>query len=406
MEPTGHRRNPLMPLSGNQTSINNPTPVSIARNPQGFILINNESVPWESFEVSNARYASAGTFRVVVPVNSLPKAFPFPKLMTTSPLLLQINAGIPAQNNTNVSTTSSLPLIILGYVDEIKYQPHTTSVIISGRDYIAKFMENKIGQSNVTPSATLPIDLETILSSTSSNVVKQLATTRGLTPIVTATTATIGKYFQNQPAMLNSQTTEWDLITFLARQEGFDVFVIGTDLYFQPKSNSSPYQITISVPYYTSTNGLPITNVEEITFTRNYRLAKNIIVTVTSWNVQDKTTYQATATLLHTETVPKDTQVYNYTIPNLTQAQCTQKATNLLQDISQHEMAIMFRMPADNLLKVTSMISVKDTNSIFDQSYYVKNITREMTVGGGFIMTVEAKNQSPYSMNVSSSVGS
>jgi hypothetical protein len=315
-------------------------------------------------------------------------------------LTVQINAGLPQQIVANNATPSDVPLIISGNADEVIYEPHHTSLIINGRDYISLFADNKVGQSNVTPIQS-PISITNILGMAhSSDVITQLAIARGLTPVVTQTTNPLGKYFQTQYSMLNAQITEWDLMTYLARQEGYDIFVIGKNLFFQPKSSTLPYQITIAVPYYTTSSGLPISNVEEITFTRNYRLAKNIIVKVSSWNIKDKAEYNATATLIHTATIPSDTQIYNYVFPNLSQDQCSQKALTILQDISQHEMTVNIRMPADNLLTAHSILAIKDTGTIFDQNYHVKSVMREMDFNSGFIMSIEAKFRTPATTKV------
>lgn len=390
-----------MSLSGQQTqySLNNPSPISQLRAPRGFVLLNSINVPWESFEVSSSRYSSAGTFRVTIPVSSLPKTSPLPILLQSSPLMVQINAGIPQQVIANNATPSDVPLLILGNADDLKFDVENTNIIISGRDYVSYFQEKKV---KATIYQAPDIDLGSIQNLTSSQIVTQLATTNGLTPNISVTFTQVGTIFENNTALLNSLITEWDLIVFLARQEKFDTYVIGNNFYFQPKYLSGiPYQVTIAVPYYTTTASLPITNVEQITFTRNYRLAKNIIVNVSSWNISDKVTYNATATLIHKITLPKDTQTYNFQFANLSQDQCTQKAKALLQEISQHEMTVNLRMPADNLVTPQSSIAVKGTGTIFDQSYFVKNITREMSFNGGFTMNIEANNQTPYSVNVS-----
>jgi hypothetical protein len=390
-----------MSLSGQQTqySVNNPSPISQLRAPRGFVLLNSINVPWESFEVSNSRYSSASTFRVTIPVSSLPKTLPLPILLQSSPLKVQINGGIPQQVVANNATPSDVPLLVLGSADDLKLDIENTHILISGRDYVAYFQEKKV---KATIYQAPDIDLASIQNLTSSQVVTQLATTNSLSSQVTNTTTQVGVIFQNNAALLNSLITEWDLIVFLARQENFDTFVIGSTLYFQPRSSTAlPYQITIAVPYYTTTASLPVTNVEQITFTRNYRLAKNIIVNVSSWNINDKVTYNATATLIHKVTLPKDTQTYYFQFANLSQDQCKQKAQALLQEISQHEMTVNIRMPADNLVTPQSSIAVKGTGTIFDQSYYVKNITREMNFNGGFTMNIEANNQTPYSVTIS-----
>src|SRR5690606_20563436 len=115
-----------------------------------------------------------------------------------------------------------------------------------------------------------------IQSPSSSEIVSQLATARGLTPFVTRTATPFGTYLnnpQNQYTMLSTNSTEWDLMTFLAREEGFDLFVTGTNLYFQPKDESNPYRIVMDTPFFSTPGEIPNSNVSEIQFKRNMRLA-------------------------------------------------------------------------------------------------------------------------------------
>lgn len=365
-------------------STNKVASTSLLRHPRGFVTINNQLVHWERFELSNTRYAAAGTFKVVVPVSALPKTLTLANLVNDAPLTVQINAGDVSQTNPNDATPSDLPMLILGDADEITYDPLRTSVTISGRDYISLFVDNKIKES--------------FLSQTSSQIITQLATARGITPVVTETTTQVGSYFVNQFNLLTSQITEWDLMTFLAREEGFDIYIVGKTLYFEPKSDVTPYAVVLTVPYFTTPGSIPSSNVEEMALTRNLRLAKDIIVNVKSWNPTNKISYNKTATLRHTAgTTSAPAQLYNYVFANLTPDQAQAKADGLLKQISEHEMTINLRMPGDSLVTANSRISISGTNTLLDAIYYVKNVTREMDFDGyGYRMTIEAKTTPPY----------
>ncbi len=356
------------------------------RYPRGFVSINNQLVPWDYFQISNTRYAAASTFKVTVPVNTLPKGVTLANLVNDSPLVIQINAGNVSQTNPNDATPSDVPMLILGNADEIIYDPGKTLVTINGRDYISFFLDNKVTES--------------FFEKTSSQIITQFATTRGLTPVVTQTNTQAGTYLSSEYNKLTSFITEWDLMTFLARQEGYDLFVYGKKLYFQPRETNTPYAIVITIPYYTTQGGIPSSNAMEIALSRNLRLAKDIIVNVKSWNPANKITYSKTATLRHTSgNSSAPAQVYSYVFPNLTPQQAQAKATSLLQQISEHEMKINLRMPGDNLVTEHNRISVSGTNTLLDQIYYVKNITREMSFGGGYAMSIEAKT-TPFDTEV------
>ena len=381
-------------------SSNNATPKSVLNSPFGFIAINGQYIPWKRFEVNNSRYSAASTFKVSIPVSTLPNSLTLNDLITNSPLTIQINAGIPVNGLSKSISPSVLPMLILGDADDVLFEPDKTLVTISGRDYISRFLDNKLNQLNNSVGQQV---LSNLNSAISSNVITLICNNRGLVPNVTPTTQPIGTYLQNSPSLLTSQITEWDLMTFLAKQEGFDIFVEGMNLYFQPNQTTTPYKITLTIPYFTSPTSIPTSNAQQIQLTRNMRLAKNVIVQVSSWNVYDKVAYNSTATLLHSAvSVASNASplIYNYRFPNLSKDQCTLKANSLLAAISQHEMQLNVQMPADTSLKVQSPIQVTGTNSAYDQIYYINNIMREMDFSGGFKMSIEAKNTPPVTIQL------
>lgn len=377
----------------------NSAPQDSLRRPVGFLTINGILVPWETMEVSNTRYYAAGTFRVTLPVSSLPKSLPLATLISANTLTVQINAGTPT--TLNGISPSDLPLLIFGNVDNIALEPSKTLLTISGRDYTSFFLDNKLGQLGNSIGA----QISSILSfSKSSDIITLIAKNRGLTPLVVPTTNPIGIYQQQQYNLLSNQITEWDLMAKLAAQENYDLFVVGKTLLFQPTGVFiAPYNITLTIPFYTTPGGIVSSNSIDINVQRNYKLSKNVIVNVQSWNANQKSSYQSTATLSHNgQGTGDETPVfYNYRIPNLTPAQCEQQAKSLLTQISGHEMTLTARLPGDELLTAQSVIQFKNTNTIFDQVYFVKNVTRELNQQS-YIMSVEATTTPPFSVTLAS----
>ena len=104
-------------------------------------------------------------------------------------------------------------------------------------------------------------------------------------PIVSKTTGTVGRYYQNEHDRLtldqfSSSMTEWDLLVFLARQEGFDVFVEGQMLYFQPSTNVTDIALTLRP-----------SDVLGIRLGRVLTLARGIQVVVKTWNSRQNTAF-------------------------------------------------------------------------------------------------------------------
>ncbi|VVC75985.1 hypothetical protein AQUSIP_12860 [Aquicella siphonis] len=393
------------PVSANIGNTNNKV-----RTPRGFVSINGTQVFWKRATINNTRYAAASTFSVTIPISTLPKNMPLATLLTTGKITVQINAGNSTATNPNTVTASDLPMLILGDADDIAYDPKQSLITLTGRDYVSYFIENKIN-NNLFNTAGTGIDIRGILSlgvdgvqsPSSSEIISKIATARNLTPFVTRTATPFGAYLnnpQNQYTMLSTNSTEWDLMTFLAREEGFDLFVLGNNLYFQPKDESNPYRIVMDTPFFSTPGEIPNSNVTEIQFKRNMRLSKDIIVNVYTYDVYKNKQLLSTATLSHNNVTDDGVgdAVYNFVFPSLTQAQANNKARQLLLDISQHEMEIDFTMPADEIITAHSVISVIGTNTAFDQNYYVNNIMRELDYQTGYLMTVNAKNQSPYTL--------
>lgn len=362
---------------------------SDGRQPRGIVQINGVPLPWISFEVDNNNFYLADTFHVEMSLSELPHPYGFQFWASEPAILIDIYAGFPP--NSEQYVPSQLKKLITGQVDNIDIDPVTQKVTLTGRDLTAKFIDNKT--------------TEKFQNLTSSQVAILLAQRRGLTPIVTTTTTRIGNYYDNNYSNINNQRSEWDLLTFLAQQEDFACFVSGMELHFQPKPtpNDKPYVLQYSAP--NNANGYPTLNAMSITLSRNLTLARDVIVTVRSWNKENKRAFTRTAKAVHNKNTVisgkaqpiGDSQVYTRRIAGLTPEQALQKAQEILQQITQHEKVIHVTMPADNVLSVENIILLKGTASDFDQVYFPDSIVRSMSFDGGYEMRIEAKNHAPDS---------
>ena len=371
-------------------SLNSLISESLARQPNGAVTVNGLYVPWESFEVDSNNYYEADTFRIDIPSGSLPATVTPSYFSSTPAVLIQIFAGFPPFPA--LFSSLGLDSLIVGQVDDITYDPVKTLITLSGRDLTAKFIDNKT--------------TEKFQNLTSSQIASLLANRRGLTPVVTATTTKVGKYYQIDNARLTDQKSEWDLLNYLAHEENFDVFVQGQSLYFQPKVSetaTTPYVIYFNEPFISS--GAPVGNFVELELGRNLTLAKDIIVKVRSWNQKQKKGFVKTATATHNKNTVLagaaqpigDAQTYSYVYPNLTPQQALQKAQNLLAELSKHEMRASIVLPGNNLIKAQNIIKLTGTGTNWDQNYYADSVVRTMSITEGYNMRIEAKNHSPVS---------
>lgn len=350
---------------------------STSRQPRAIVQINNLKSLWQSIDIRSQNYFLSDRFTVTIPLNNNPPFdIYFWSSITTSDI--KIFQGFPP-NPVNY-TTSDLIQIFGGQIDVIKIDPVHGLVTITGRDYSSLLIDKK--ETNL------------YVNQTASQVATLLAQENGLTPIVTATTTPIGNYYNNY-TKLSQDTTQWDLLTFLAQQENFNVFVINRNLYFQPKptAKTAPYFITYE-PAVFGFSSAPVSVVTDIEFGRTLTLAQDVEVRVLSYNQLTATTIHATAKSHHVKGgLVTRTQTYVFNIPNLTSAQANAKAQNLVQTISMAELLLNATLPADTVLTKNMPIKILSSQSVIaNQVFYPDLIERNFDVRQGFTMTINAKN--------------
>ena len=271
---------------------------------------------------------------------------------------------------------NSFVSLIRGAVDVVEINPITNILHIDGRDLSAGLIEAR--------------SQEAFANRTASEVAELLAERHGLTPQVTATSTPIGRYYQSEHDTItldqfSRATTEWDLLVFLARQEGFDVFVRGAKLFFQPTTDDSDATVRL----------LP-TDLIELRLMRSLTLARDIEVTVKSWNsYQNSSFIQGARASCRYGSVSPSVQRYVFVRPNLTPSDALKLAQRKVSELARHERVIELTMPGELVLTPRSMISLQGTNTDFDQTYYIDVIDRRLSFDSGFIQRILARNSSP-----------
>ena len=114
--------------------------------------------------------------------------------------------------------------LVQGAVDHVDLDMGQRLVRVEGRDLTAALIETRTQ--------------ETFANQTSSEIASTLAKRHNLDAQVAPTSTPVGRYYQSEHDRItlnqfSRATTEWDLLTFLAQQEGFDVFVSGRTLFFR-----------------------------------------------------------------------------------------------------------------------------------------------------------------------------
>jgi phage protein D len=271
--------------------------------------------------------------------------------------------------------------LILGPVDDIAIDVPQRSVALSGRDLSALFIDT--------------LTAETFSNNTASEIAQTLAVRHGMIPAITPTTTPIGRYYQAGQDLSSlyqsSRTvTEWDLLVTLAAREGFDLYVQNETLFFAPP-------LAATLPDIWQWGGSALI---DLRLNRTLAFARDISVTVQSWNSKQATMITQTVRASHevvkassTATSSAPTTTYVLVRPNLTAAQALTLATQTLSDLSRHERVATATMVGDLTLAPRSAILLAGTDTAFDQLYIVDEITRHISTRDGFTQTVRAVNR-------------
>ncbi len=279
---------------------------------------------------------------------------------------------------------ASFQSLLVGAVDSVAIDPILGHVQIHGRDLTAGLIEARTQ--------------ETFANRTASEIATILAGRHQLVPVITQTTTPVGRYYQSEHdritlGQFSRATTEWDLLVFLARQEGFDVFVQGQELHFQPPS-SAPTLAQVIRP----------TDATELRLERALTLARDIEVTVKSWNSRNQAAFTQTARAARQQGGAGQgggksgpPQRYVFVLPNLTPDAALKFAQTKLQELTQHERVIEVSMPGELSLSPRSTLILDGTGTEFDQTYFIDTIERRLHRDSGFTQRIRAKNASPRS---------
>ena len=275
---------------------------------------------------------------------------------------------------------ASFTSLLTGRVDSVVIDPVIGEIRLIGRDLTGSLIETRTQ--------------ETFTNRTSSEVATILAGRHNLTPIVTTTTSPVGRYYQDEHdritlGLFSRATTEWDLLVFLAQQEGFDVFVSGTELHFQPTSPAPDLVQPIHAK-----------DLIHLQLERSLTLARDIEVVVKSWNSRNQSAFTQTARAARqtgsgTKSRSSPPQRYVFVRPNLSQNDALRLAQKKLAELTRHERILQATMPGELTLTPRSMLTLSGTGTAFDQSYFIDTIERVLNFETGYTQHIRAKNSSP-----------
>lgn len=263
-----------------------------------------------------------------------------------------------------------------GLADSVAIDPINHTARIMGRDYSSILISSAYQNA--------------FCNQTASEIANYVATRHGLDSNITATTNMIGSYQcdgYNQ-VLLNAHaraTNEWDLLTQLARNESFELFIDGSTLVFAPMT---------SLP--NNNTSITISNVISMKLVRNCPLSDLTTLTVKSWNSWQGQAFSYTddqssgQPAISVSGLPADPGTEIAIVrPNLTSQDTERIANQHLEALSRQEKMVHIVMPGETMLKPRDILCVSGTGSDFDANYFVNSVRRSLSSTAGFIEYVE-----------------
>jgi len=319
-------------------------------------------------EIISNNYYGADRFSVSLALDRDPSYHAAQFWASTESIMIEVQFSL----DDGASFTS----LVQGTVDNVSMDPVLGFVNLDGRDLAASLIDARTQ--------------ETFTNQTSSEIAILLAERHNLAPKVSQTTAPVGRYYQNEHDQItldqfSCSTTEWDLLVFLARQEGFDVFVDGRVLYFQPLTDVADIALILRP-----------SDVVGIRLGRALTLARSIQVVVKSWNSRQNTAFVQKAMASGSGgPTALEPQSYVFIKPNLAPTDALKFAQKRLAELVRHERTVEIEMPGELALTSRSVIALDGTGTDFDQVYRVDAIERRLHPDRGMTQCVRATNSSP-----------
>ena len=327
------------------------------RNPRLTVISDGKVLPNVlKAEISNTAHFVGGRFSLTLAIDAL-----------AATTLVQAGDILDLQMSLGGDPTS----LIQGEADRVSIDVIGRTAVIEGRDLTGRLIDSKTQES--------------FSNQTASEIAETLAARHGLAANVQATTTLAGRYYSNEHqritlAQFSRATTEWDLLSFLAAREGFDVFVSGKTLNFVPQQTS--------LAGYTLAPAMCMS----LHLDHSLTLARDIEVSVKSWNTRQQAAF--TQSVRSTGQSSRGGQPLHIVVvrPNLGPNEALELAQRILEDLSAHERVVRAEIPRELFLTARSVVALIGTGTDFDQSYYVAELNRHFDCDSGYVESIVLKN--------------
>jgi phage protein D len=257
--------------------------------------------------------------------------------------------------------------LVVGEGDSVGFDPLRGVVDIEGRDLSALLIDSKVD--------------ETFANQTSSEIAATLAARHGLGISSTPTTTLVGRYYQSEHDSLamgtfSKATSEWELLSYLAVQEGFDLYMAGKVLHFETSGPSSPIKLTPE-------------DCISMHLEHQMGMERAIEVTVRSWD------QRGARAVVQTVKGGGGGRVWKQSVvrPNLPPDDALRLAERILADLLRHLRTMSLTMPGDVELAPRVIVALDGTNTEWDGHYSVSEINRVLDVQNGYTQQVSLQRR-------------
>ena len=351
-------------------------PAAGVRSPRASVLVAGSPLRGLlSVEVFGNAYFQADGFTIIAALSGLPPDRA-PAWWSTQD---RIEVEVLARLSLDAGDTS----LLLGQVDDVVIDYDARTLQITGRDLTAALIDAKT--------------TEKYQNRTAWEIAGELAKKHDLAIKGDDTKAKVGTYYSGDHVQIADEVTEWNLLTYLAEKEGFEVYVRGRTLYFGKGENlRGPPMI------YDGTGSIPQANVIALRLRRNLTLAGDVTVRVISWHSSRGTRIDVTRTAQKARQAQLagggNGPTYILRLPNLTEEQAIQRAEQALRETTQHERVVEAEMPGEVQLLPGMTVALRGTGTAWDQDYVVHEIIRRLDFDGGFTQRLRVMNYSPQTI--------
>jgi len=387
-------------------------PITSGRNgiqkAKGIAVVNGNQVRFDSFSVEQNGFSAADSFTLTLPF--------FVKDIQSGETIL---ANGPDFESVLIDTDSITVALYVGFTDKASPSTSDLTQLMDGTMDTAEWTFDRTGGEKVTLHGRNAVGkmLDTKITEkypnlTASAIATQIANNHSLTPVVTATTTLAGTYYNQQGCTLGRETSEWDLLLYLAKQENYLVRVNGTKLLFGTYDTVTNYVTGSSVAgmEYDATYEcwvMPYTwgyDIETLRIERSPHAARNIVVEVITYdkNKKHRIVEKATSTTNQSTKIADqigEREKYTVTkvIPGLTRAQAQNMAQQILDQLSRTQLIGQMTCAGNTSMAIDRQIELYGVGLGLSQPYYLNRVEHQFSLQTGYQIDASFSSQFYYS---------